>query len=100
MIHFSIIMQDETFIILAFLTIEKREVWLALFNLTPWIFQTKINKIAAYQDGLKLHITHLLYKLIPKNAQWANKPKVNMLLHLPDSIKRFGPASQFSTEKV
>ncbi|KAA1112435.1 hypothetical protein PGTUg99_006029 [Puccinia graminis f. sp. tritici] len=32
-------------------------------------------------------------------AQWSKKPKFHMLLHLPASIKRFGPASLFATEK-
>ncbi|KAI9617016.1 hypothetical protein H4Q26_010654 [Puccinia striiformis f. sp. tritici PST-130] len=30
---------------------------------------------------------------------WINKPKFHMLLHLPASIRRYGPASLFATEK-
>ncbi|KAI9631581.1 hypothetical protein KEM48_014232 [Puccinia striiformis f. sp. tritici PST-130] len=35
----------------------------------------------------------------PMTAQWSNKPKFHMLLHLPASIKRYGPACLFATEK-
>ncbi|OAV89965.1 hypothetical protein PTTG_28472 [Puccinia triticina 1-1 BBBD Race 1] len=33
------------------------------------------------------------------NGRWANKPKFHHLLHLPESIRRYGPASLFATEK-
>jgi hypothetical protein len=46
-----------------------------------------------------MHIHHFVRHLIKSNAQWVNKPKVHMLLHLVDSIRRFGPAALFSTEK-
>ncbi|KAH9810013.1 hypothetical protein DFH28DRAFT_1132572 [Melampsora americana] len=49
----------------------------------------------------------VLFDFIPSNkrplwthsAQWVNKPKVHMLTHLQDSIKRFGPANLFMTQK-
>ncbi|KNE93771.1 hypothetical protein PSTG_12874 [Puccinia striiformis f. sp. tritici PST-78] len=31
-------------------------------------------------------------------AQWVNKPKFHMLLHLPEAILRFGPAALFASE--
>ncbi|KAI8459899.1 hypothetical protein BY996DRAFT_6409842 [Phakopsora pachyrhizi] len=37
--------------------------------------------------------------LISTNAQWVNKPKLHMLIHLIQSIAHFGPASLFATEK-
>ncbi|KAI8457359.1 hypothetical protein BY996DRAFT_8685347 [Phakopsora pachyrhizi] len=40
-----------------------------------------------------------LLKLISTNAQWVNKPKFHMLIHLRQSIERFGPTSLFATEK-
>ncbi|KAI8448895.1 hypothetical protein BY996DRAFT_8690301 [Phakopsora pachyrhizi] len=40
------------------------------------------------------------FKLISASAQWANKPKFHMLIHLSQSIARFGPASLFATEKL
>ncbi|POW08122.1 hypothetical protein PSTT_07747 [Puccinia striiformis] len=32
-------------------------------------------------------------------GRWANKPKIHMIIHLEESILRFGPASLFATEK-
>ncbi|KIJ50147.1 hypothetical protein M422DRAFT_108768, partial [Sphaerobolus stellatus SS14] len=29
---------------------------------------------------------------------WFNKPKFHILLHLPDHVRHFGPASLFATE--
>ncbi|KAI9625116.1 hypothetical protein H4Q26_016505 [Puccinia striiformis f. sp. tritici PST-130] len=49
--------------------------------------------------ALQAHIDHFLYHLIKSSAQWVNKPKVHMLLHLVESIGRFGLAVLFATEK-
>ncbi|KAI9616612.1 hypothetical protein H4Q26_011011 [Puccinia striiformis f. sp. tritici PST-130] len=38
--------------------------------------------------------------IIQDSAQWVNKAKFHMLLHLPESILRYGPASLFATEKL
>ncbi|KAI8456273.1 hypothetical protein BY996DRAFT_6412516 [Phakopsora pachyrhizi] len=40
-----------------------------------------------------------LLKLISTNAQWVNKPKFHMLIHLSQSTARFGPTSLFATEE-
>ncbi|KAI9603174.1 hypothetical protein H4Q26_002489 [Puccinia striiformis f. sp. tritici PST-130] len=48
---------------------------------------------------LKIHINQFLLHIVNHTAQWVNKPKFHMLLHLPEAIERFGPAVLFSTEK-
>ncbi|KAI8457801.1 hypothetical protein BY996DRAFT_8685119 [Phakopsora pachyrhizi] len=48
---------------------------------------------------LKYFAQDFLLKLISTNAQWVNKPKFHMLIHLSQSIARFGPTSLFATEK-
>ncbi|KAI8457263.1 hypothetical protein BY996DRAFT_8685400 [Phakopsora pachyrhizi] len=51
-----------------------------------------------WQTSTTLH-KYFLLKLISTNAQWVNKPKFHMLIHLRQSIERFGPTSLFATEK-
>ncbi|KAI7934480.1 hypothetical protein MJO28_016995 [Puccinia striiformis f. sp. tritici] len=53
----------------------------------------------AYQQALQAHIRWFLFQIAKSSAQWVNKPKLHMLLHLPASIMRFGPGSLFATEK-
>ncbi|POW11053.1 hypothetical protein PSTT_05555 [Puccinia striiformis] len=53
-----------------------------------------------YQVELKNCIDIFLSHLIRSTAQWINKPKFHMLLHLPDSILCFGPAFLYSTENI
>jgi HSP90 family molecular chaperone len=52
-----------------------------------------------YLLRLKSYIKKFIYHAMKATAQWANKPKFHHLLHLPQSILRFGPAGLFSTEK-
>lgn len=40
-----------------------------------------------------------MFHIVKMSGRWANKPKFHMLSHLPDSIRRFGPANLFATEK-
>ncbi|KAI9630062.1 hypothetical protein KEM48_012312 [Puccinia striiformis f. sp. tritici PST-130] len=40
---------------------------------------------------------HFLYAISKMSGRWANKPKLHMLLHLPGSIRRFGPANLISS---
>ncbi|KAI8449483.1 hypothetical protein BY996DRAFT_8689821 [Phakopsora pachyrhizi] len=49
--------------------------------------------------GVKDILNQTVMKLISASAQWVNKPKFHMLIHLSQSIARFGPASLFATEK-
>ncbi|KAI9608726.1 hypothetical protein H4Q26_004913 [Puccinia striiformis f. sp. tritici PST-130] len=49
-----------------------------------------------FMDAPKRNIWIALCHLAPL---WINKPKFHMLLHLPESIRLYGPASLFATEK-
>ncbi|KAI8452886.1 hypothetical protein BY996DRAFT_4583907, partial [Phakopsora pachyrhizi] len=55
--------------------------------------------LTKYMENLKYFTQDFLLKLIFTNAQWVNKPKSHMLIHLSQSIACFGPASLFETEK-
>ncbi|PLW50201.1 hypothetical protein PCASD_01786 [Puccinia coronata f. sp. avenae] len=54
--------------------------------------------MSAYIADLRRHINVFVYLLIKSNTQWINKPKIHMLLHLPDLIEHFGPAALFLTK--
>ncbi|KAH9816005.1 hypothetical protein DFH28DRAFT_892219 [Melampsora americana] len=52
-----------------------------------------------YLAELDQVILSFLKQLISLNARWVNKPKFHTLVHLQESIQRFGPASLFATKK-
>ncbi|KNE91382.1 hypothetical protein PSTG_15205 [Puccinia striiformis f. sp. tritici PST-78] len=76
-----------------------KTIWTALCKLVPFIFVTAINNMEEYQTQLKAQIQNFIYQCVKVTRQWVNKPKFHHLLHLLESILRFGPASLFSTEK-
>lgn len=77
---------------------EEREAWMTLTHLAPYIFQTEITNIEKYIKDLKLHIDMFLKSILQLSAQWCNKPKFHMLVHLSDAIFRFGPPCLFATK--
>ncbi|KAI9599653.1 hypothetical protein KEM48_008867 [Puccinia striiformis f. sp. tritici PST-130] len=64
-----------------------------------YAFQTHIIDMKSYIWNLTNHIRHFLYAISKISGRQANKPKLHVLLHLPGSIRRFGPASLLATEK-
>jgi hypothetical protein len=96
---FRIILQAAPFIFFQFMNPSKIKIWSSLCHLSALIFQTHIENMATYIADLKNHIDIFLKEIIQNSAQWVNKAKFHILLHLPESILRFGPASLFSTEK-
>ncbi|KAH9448739.1 hypothetical protein Pst134EA_028032 [Puccinia striiformis f. sp. tritici] len=55
--------------------------------------------MAEFQIQIQKYIKAFAYHIIKSSGQWVNKPKFHMLLHLDQSILRFGPAPLFATEK-
>ncbi|KAH9440900.1 hypothetical protein Pst134EB_029552 [Puccinia striiformis f. sp. tritici] len=96
---FKIFLQAIPFILFPFMNDEERGLWLSLSRLASYVFQTHITHMPTYQIELRLHILIFMSHMIKFTAQWINKPKFHILLHLPDSILRFGPAVLFATEK-
>jgi hypothetical protein len=74
-------------------------IWSSLCHLGSLIFQTHIENMDSYISELRNQIDIFLNQIIQDYAQWANKPKFHILLHLPDSILWFGAASLFATEE-
>ncbi|EHS63165.1 uncharacterized protein PGTG_20749 [Puccinia graminis f. sp. tritici CRL 75-36-700-3] len=97
--HFRIVVQLAPFVLFQFMDEEQRALWTALCQLAPLIFQTSIPNMESYLKNLEEKIDNFMYLITRMSAQWVNKPKFHMLLHLPLSIRRFGPASLFATEK-
>ncbi|KAH9821902.1 hypothetical protein DFH28DRAFT_1120221 [Melampsora americana] len=96
---FRTVLQTVPFVLFDFLMPDKRHVWTALCILSSYIFQTEIPNMNQYLAELDTHISWFLKQLIALTAQWVNKPKFHMLVHLRESIHRFGPACLFATEK-
>lgn len=97
---FRTVLQTVPFVLFPVMEPEQRDLWLSLCLLGSYIFQTEISDMETYLSELDDHIGSFLHKLIGFTAQWVNKPKFHMLIHLQDSIRRFGPASLFATEKM
>ncbi|KAA1076465.1 hypothetical protein PGT21_007921 [Puccinia graminis f. sp. tritici] len=97
--EFKVVLQCAPFVLFGFMEEGERLAWMALCQLAPLVFQTCINNMDRYLEDLQFHIHKFLYYSFKNTAQWVNKPKFHMLLHLAESIRRFGPASLFATEK-
>ncbi|KAA1082180.1 hypothetical protein PGTUg99_025472 [Puccinia graminis f. sp. tritici] len=95
---FKIILQTAPFVLYEFMDNRQRRMWSALCTLSTYIFETQIPNMTNYLIDLRKHIKIFLWHALNSSAQWVNKPKLHMLIHLPESIERFGPASLFSTE--
>ncbi|KAA1069115.1 hypothetical protein PGT21_011788 [Puccinia graminis f. sp. tritici] len=96
---FRVVLQAAPFVLFEYMDGRERELWIALCLLAPLVFQTHIEDMEIFQERLVYLVRNFLYLLAKGTAQWVNKPKIHMLLHLVDSIIRFGPASLFATEK-
>ncbi|KAA1097528.1 hypothetical protein PGT21_010248 [Puccinia graminis f. sp. tritici] len=96
---FKILLQAAPFVFGEWMSEEQKPIWFALCKLAPLIFQTCIDDMDAYLIELTQHIDIFLFHIIRSTAQWVNKPKFHMLVHLVECIRRFGPASLFATEK-
>ncbi|POV99212.1 hypothetical protein PSTT_13933 [Puccinia striiformis] len=96
---FRIVVQAALFVLFQYMDDDERHLWTALCKLVPLIFQTHIEDKASFTVQLTYHIRQFLYLLVKATAQWVNKPKLHMLLHLMESVDRYGPACLSATEK-
>ncbi|KNZ61746.1 hypothetical protein VP01_1362g4 [Puccinia sorghi] len=97
--HFKKAIQMIPFVFYQFMDSAERELWSSLCHLAPYVYQTSIINLEDYLQELSQKIDIFLHHVIKMSAKWVNKPKFHMLIHLPHSIRRFGPASLFATEK-
>ncbi|KAI8457157.1 hypothetical protein BY996DRAFT_8433907 [Phakopsora pachyrhizi] len=94
---FKILIQTAPFVIFPLIEESRHQIWISLCHLCSVIFQTHISDLQKYLSLLHYFTQDFLLRLISSNAQWINKPKFHILLHLSQSIERFGPASLFAT---
>ncbi|KAK1228871.1 hypothetical protein PQX77_008081 [Marasmius sp. AFHP31] len=74
------------------------ETWVVLSKLIPLIWQPEIADLSRYLETLESEIQNFLIHAAKWSIRWFNKPKFHILVHLPDHIRRFGPAILFATE--
>ncbi|KAJ3884694.1 hypothetical protein GG344DRAFT_91457 [Lentinula edodes] len=68
------------------------------FTLVSLVWQPEIHNVEQYLVKLEKTIDYFLDCTCRLTPCWFNKPKFHVLLHLPQHIRRFGPAMLFATE--
>ncbi|KAI8457854.1 hypothetical protein BY996DRAFT_4577917, partial [Phakopsora pachyrhizi] len=89
---FKVLIQAAPFVVFPLIEDSKHKIWISLCHLCSFVFQTHFTDLDYFAQDF-------LLKLISINAQWVNKPKFYMLIHLSQSIAHFGLTSLFATEK-
>ncbi|KZV84575.1 hypothetical protein EXIGLDRAFT_842094 [Exidia glandulosa HHB12029] len=95
---FRAIAQAAPFVLHGMVSAESYEAWVALSLLVPLVWQPVIEDMDTYISRLTKAINNLLAATACWTPRWFNKPKFHLLVHLPDHIRRFGPAIIFATE--
>ncbi|KAJ4473242.1 hypothetical protein C8R41DRAFT_968057, partial [Lentinula lateritia] len=95
---FRKICQVAPFVLEGFVNNECYQTWLSLSKLVPLIWQPEIKSLDSYIVLLQHEIEQFLLYAAKWSIRWFNKPKFHILVHLPEHIRRFGPAILFATE--
>ncbi|KAA1123898.1 hypothetical protein PGTUg99_028932 [Puccinia graminis f. sp. tritici] len=97
--EYRVILQAAPFVLFHLMTIEEIELWTALCHIGSMAFQTHIEDMEEFIAKLEHWIQVFLFHIAKMNGRWVNKPKFHHLRHLSQSIRRYGPAGLFATEK-
>ncbi|KIJ47112.1 hypothetical protein M422DRAFT_249424 [Sphaerobolus stellatus SS14] len=95
---FRVLAQVAPFCLYDLVLAECLNAWLALGHLIPLVWQPEIGDINKHMWLISEAIDHFLDCTAAWTPRWFNKPKFHNILHLPEHIRRFGPASLFATE--
>lgn len=95
---FRVIAQVAPFVLYDLLEKDLLECWNALGILVPLVWQPKIENIDQHIQQITSAIVLFLDCTCRVTPCWFNKPKFHIILHLPEHIRRFGPAMLFATE--
>ncbi|KAJ7634450.1 hypothetical protein FB45DRAFT_1025398 [Roridomyces roridus] len=95
---FRAIAQVAPFVIYDLVPSDCFETWQALSKMIPLIWQPEIVDLESHLTLLTQEIDRFLLCAARWTNRWFNKPKFHIILHLPNHIRRFGPAISFATE--
>ncbi|KIJ43281.1 hypothetical protein M422DRAFT_170181, partial [Sphaerobolus stellatus SS14] len=95
---FRVLTQIAPFCLYELVPTECLNAWLALGRLIPLVWQPEIGDINKHMWLISEAIDHFLECTAAWTPCWFNKPKFHNILHLPEHICCFGPASLFATE--
>ncbi|KAG1847729.1 hypothetical protein F4604DRAFT_1883990 [Suillus subluteus] len=95
---FHAIAQVAPFVLHDLVPQECYDIWIALSNLIPLIWQPEIENLMEHLCNLTISINNFLACTARWTPRWFNKPKFHIILHVVDHIQQFGPAALFATE--
>ncbi|KIJ42514.1 hypothetical protein M422DRAFT_48162 [Sphaerobolus stellatus SS14] len=95
---FRLITQLAPFCLYDLVSADCYQTWVALGALVPVVWQPVIEDMNRYLERLEATIERFLVYTTNWTPQWFNKPKLHILVYLPDHIRCFGPAMLFATE--
>eukprot|EP00731_Ephydatia_muelleri_P037838 Em0575g5a len=94
---FKILAQLALFVLPPYLTPGETEVWFALSKVFKFVYcDTFLPEMVDVYKSQCLAFTHAVERNCPELRR---KLKIHILLHLPDDMLQFGPASTFNTER-
>ncbi|KAL1714355.1 hypothetical protein EV715DRAFT_209819 [Schizophyllum commune] len=95
---FRVIAQVAPFVLHGLVDDAHLRIWVILSKIVTLVWRPEIDDLDKYLVKLQVAIDDFLDHTCALTPQWFNKPKFHVLLHLPDHIRRFGPAMLFATE--
>eukprot|EP00731_Ephydatia_muelleri_P019835 Em0012g660a len=95
---FKILAQLALFVLPPYLTPGETEVWFALSKVFKFVYCDTFYLRWLMCTSLNAWPLHMLWKGTALNSG-GSKLKIHILLHLPDDMLQFGPASTFNTER-
>ncbi|KAI8826980.1 uncharacterized protein EV422DRAFT_502697 [Fimicolochytrium jonesii] len=96
---FRAIAQVAPFLCRNLLSPEWTNAWMAMSELTAMIYTESIEDMETYLRALTQGIHVTIARMCDVDDDFFNKHKFHIILHFPESIRRFGPARLYASEK-
>ncbi|KAF8156763.1 hypothetical protein B0H34DRAFT_783108 [Crassisporium funariophilum] len=94
----GLIAQVAPFVLYDLLEKDLLDCWNAIGILVPLVWQPHIEDVERHIKLMESAIDLFLDCTCRVTPRWFNKPKFHIILHLPNHVKRFGPAMLFAME--